>query len=64
MHAKDITPFKNDRRHGNWTKFWDDGRFNFMVSYIDGRVFGFGMQYHYCRKSNKLEEITREYYAR
>ncbi len=62
MHAKDITPFKNGRRHGNWFKYWDDGRFNFMENYVDGEVFGHTLAYHY--HGIVLTHIEKEYYAR
>lgn len=63
MHVKEKTPFnEKGQRHGNWIKYWPDGCFNFMESYINGITFGYAKAYYY--KVGILKHIQECYYAR
>jgi hypothetical protein len=50
------------QRHGKWTKYYLDGRFNYIESYINDDVFGYSLCYYYHFK--KIIDIEKKYYAK
>jgi antitoxin component YwqK of YwqJK toxin-antitoxin module len=62
LDKEKISYNKKGQRHGNWIKYWPDGRFNFMESYVNGIVFGYTKAHYY--KVGVLEYVKECYYAR
>ena len=50
------------QRHGHWTKYYLDGRFNYKESYINDDAFGYSLCYYYY--FNKITDIEKKYYAK
>lgn len=62
LDKEKISYNEKSQRHGNWIKYWPDGSFNFMASYINGITFGYTKAHYY--RVGILEHIEECYYAR